>query len=197
MNAATDRTVWGLSLLVITVAVLTWWVAAQRRGSAALVGGDPMGLDEIGYDRPEWRETERRIPTVLEEARRLRAIDRMRLGDPLMPPYRRYDTMELGPVPTVWNVPTQGEPGLFQVVGYLYQEDQPERMLRLFGRRIDRNQYEYYTTSPNDALLKIPINRQRDDEIMTDDLVAVTGFKEPFKAVLYDVEELRYVPYIR
>jgi hypothetical protein len=118
------------------------------------------------------------------------------------------------PVPI--NVPTRGAYGGFKLIGYLQPEpnrndaksvwiDQesdalddsrelPDRpMLRLYGRRIDSNRYEYYTTNHNDVAIKIALHVPRDQELFDGDGVGVAGYG-PYRVVTYQPMYPSFLP---
>ncbi len=118
------------------------------------------------------------------------------LDDPLKEASRRYTTYPTGGhVGGMFNVPTQGYFPSYQMMGFLSKEDDPDRMLKLFGRRIDRYRYEYYTTNHNDPQLKIPLRIRGDNELTEGEEINVPGFgKHNFHVNLYDYEAPRYLP---
>jgi len=60
----------------------------------------------------------------------------------------------------------------------------PEYMLRLYGRQIDSNRYEYYTTNHWDPQIKISLHVPRDDQLTDGDLVRVPGYGQ-YRVVTY------------
>lgn len=150
-----------------------------------------------------------------------RRRDYRKLHDPLKEPTRRYVDYPSGyphllPHGNV-NIPTQGYLPSYQQLGYLtvssYQpkpkkknkknkknnmkehQDDPNRMLKLFGRRIDTHRYEYYVIHHLDESLKIPLNNNGDRELMNGDDVHVPGYPGTYKVNLYQFEGPKYIPY--
>lgn len=127
------------------------------------------------------------LPTYRQDYRKLQDI--------LKPASRRYSMTPNGYIPGgVFNIPTQGFYDSFQVMGFLAASKRSGLMLKLFGRRTDKEKFEYYTIHNEDPLLKIPLDYTK--ELYTDDIIAVPGFIEKFKVTLYDFQSPRYVPLI-
>lgn len=127
--------------------------------------------------------------------------DYRKFQDPLKEPTRRYVGYphevrfpEFG-----WrNHPTQGVFPSYQMMGYLKKKGKkkdPERMLKLYGRRTDTYKYEYYVIHHEDPELKIPLERRGDQELYDGDLIKVPGYPGEYQVSLYDFEAPRYVPY--
>jgi hypothetical protein len=123
------------------------------------------------------------------------------------------------------NTPTQGYLPSYQLLGYLRkdvapssqtgdghkgkrgkrgrgnssgpeQAPDPDRMLKLFGRRTDTYNWEYYATHHDDSTLKIPLGRKGDREIFSGDTISVPGYPGRFTVELYNYEAPRYIPYL-
>lgn len=128
--------------------------------------------------------------------------DYRKLDDPLKEPSRRYVNYPDGRIPAGnINIPTQGYLPSYQSMGYLRKagkkgEQDPDRMLRLFGRRIDTHRYQYYTTHHDDPSLKIPIERKADRELFDGDKIKVPGYPGEYQISLYDFEAPKYIPYL-
>lgn len=140
--------------------------------------------------------------------------DYRKLNDPLKQPSRRYVDYPSGypgllPIGNI-NIPTQGYLPSYQQMGYLSvtrgetkkndppeQEEKadPNRMLKLFGRRFDSHRYEYYVIHHLDESLKIPIPNKGDKELMEGDSLQVPGYPGTYKVHLYNFEGPRYIPY--
>lgn len=128
-----------------------------------------------------------------------RERDYRKINDPLKEPSRRYVTYPGGSIPGGnVNIPTQGYLPSFQLMGYLRKKgkDEPERMLKLFGRRLDTYKYEYYTTNHDDGTLKIPLNIKGDRELYDKDDIKVPGYSGEYEVTLYDYEAPKYIPYL-
>jgi len=128
-----------------------------------------------------------------------RRRDYRKIVDPLLEPSRRYVTYPGGSIPNGnINIPTQGYLPSAQLMGYLRKkgEDDPDRMLKLFGRRLDTYKYEYYTTNHDDPTLKIPLNVRGDRELYDRDDIKVPGYPGEYEVSLYNYETPRYIPYL-
>lgn len=130
------------------------------------------------------------LESAAVERTRIRDLDRM--INPLVPPTRR-SPYGVGPstIGVPINVPTRGEYGPFQQMGYL-QNAAGDKVLRLMGRRIHSNEYEYYTFHPADDKIKVELDQRR--ELFEGDNVTIDQFGD-FKVYLYDPDTPRYVPY--
>ena len=143
--------------------------------------------------------TENTGPSVVDQAllqdaaiRSTRVRDIDRLVNPLVPPTRRSGFgMPPSSVAAPINVPTRGEYGPFEMMGYL-QNAAGDKVLRLMGRRIHSNQFEYYTFHPVNDEIKMPLEQSR--ELFEGDSITVDQFGD-FKVFLYDQDVPRYVPY--
>ena len=103
--------------------------------------------------------------------------------------YDYYDSLIL-PL----NIPGRGDYGGFMIAGYLSKDNQPENIFPLYVRRIDQNQYQYYTTNKIDPQLRIPINTGG-RELKSGRVITVPGYNRPFKVVIYDADYGAYAPY--
>jgi len=125
-----------------------------------------------------------------------RDLDYQRLRDPLIPP------LQSGPLSPIFNgqsiipinIPTRGEYGPFQQVGYAYKQNRSDMMFPLFGRPIQSGKWEYYCTNPLNNI-KIPIRVKGDWELSGDDRIPIEGFGGLFKVNIYDLDQPRYIPY--
>ena len=125
-----------------------------------------------------------------------RIEDMQRMHHPLTPPVRRGPFSYTGTHgPTMVNVPTRGEYGSFQQMGYLYNTNDTDQAMPLIGRRLHSNQYEYYTFHHNNPQIKIPIKINGDREINDNDSVTVQGYNNPMQAKIYQLDSPRYIPY--
>ena len=116
-----------------------------------------------------------------------------RIFNPLRQPQRRYDSYpNIVGSSTPFGNPTQGLFGAFQQMGYLSQQD-GEKM-KLFGRRSGRYEHDYFVTSGDDPTLKIPLNNKK--ELMDNESIQIPGYSGEFKVHLYELEGLRYNPYL-
>lgn len=94
------------------------------------------------------------------------------------------------------NVPTQGEYSTWHQVGILRQKvvTDPEQMMPLIGRRIDRNRWEYYTTNHLNTSLKIPLDQS--NEFYDGDELEIPGYTGMFVIEIYDYDKPRYIPLV-
>lgn len=126
-----------------------------------------------------------------------RRRDYRKFEDPLQEPTRRYvnypDHVNYG---GNVNIPTQGYRPSYQIMGYLNNKKEgPDRMLKLYGRRVDTYRYEYYAMHHDDPTLKIPLHKTNGDrELFDGDTVKVPGYMGKFKVHLYDYEAPTYIP---
>ena len=124
-----------------------------------------------------------------------RLEDMQRMHHPMAPPMRRGPFNYTGASPTVpVSIPTRGEYGSFQQMGYLYNPADNDQAMPLMGRRIHSNQYEYYTFHHNNPNIKIPIKIQGNREIMDGENVSVDGYTN-LQAKIYQIDSPRYIPY--
>lgn len=93
------------------------------------------------------------------------------------------------------NIPTQGEYTSWHQVGVLRQKvvTDPEQMMPLMGRKLDRNNWEYYTTNHLNTSLKIPIEQSK--EFYDGDELSIPGYNGLFVVEIYDYDKPRYIPY--
>jgi hypothetical protein len=122
--------------------------------------------------------------------------DMQRMQHPLVPPVRRGPFSYTGTGPSVpVAIPTRGEYGTFQQMGFLHNTADEDQAMPLVGRRIHSNQYEYFTFHHNNPQIKIPIKIQGDREINDGDTVTVYGYANGMQAKIYDLDAPRYIPY--
>ena len=138
------------------------------------------------------------VSDLLANASRIqREQDYQRINDPLTPPLQRLPFLSppinMQPIMPI-NIPTQGDFGNFQDVGYVYHPQNPELMFPLFGRQIYSNKYEYYVIHPYNKI-KISIKVKNDWELNKDDAVKIKGFPGDFVVEIYDLDQPRYIPY--
>lgn len=135
-----------------------------------------------------------------------------RVVNPLLPPERSYEATYGVPI----NIPTRGESGGYQQIGYLYKEDIDDEtkqignntepvMLPLYGRPTynGSNKWMYYISSDKYHSIKMPIehkNKKCDseygcEELYNDDTVDVPSYNGKFKVNVYEFDKPRYIPY--
>lgn len=108
-----------------------------------------------------------------------RIQDHLRTYDVLTPPFRR------SPYPHMRPIYTQGDVGSFMQMGYVQSG---ALMLPLFGRRIQRNRYEYYVTHKDNPMIKIAVGGRNQTELSNGDELSVNGYDNPMKVNLYSVD---------
>lgn len=95
----------------------------------------------------------------------------------------------------------------YQQVGHLSSiNDQYNRkiILPLLGRKINRDRWEYYTSTENNSRIRIDISyRNRDcsddvgcDEIQNKDIITVPSYDCDFQVHMYRLKQIRYDPFI-
>lgn len=124
---------------------------------------------------------------------RRRNIDR--LVNPLVPPLRDDTRLPPGPWTVPVSVPTRGEYGPFQTLGFLTMDvpDADDKIVPLMGRRIHSNQFEYFTFHPDNEKIKVPIDNSK--ELFNGDTVTMKDVTGDFKVTMYDMNAPRYIPY--
>ena len=115
-----------------------------------------------------------------------RNFELQRFLNPMIPPLRR------GPL-NLRSARNYYRP--FNQMGYLHNVDNHDQAMPLMGRRLHSQQYEYYTFHHNNPEIKIPIKIAGDKEILDSDVVNLENYQNAFKAKIYDLDTLKYVPY--
>ena len=126
------------------------------------------------------------------------------LENPYVPPLRddRYHDAVI-PVPI--NVRTQGPliNANYRQVGLLTRVNGKETMLPLMGRPLQKNRdkWQFYTMSDKNNSVKLPISFRKKsctseygcDNIYNGDTVYVEGYKDAFRATIYDNAVMEYL----
>lgn len=126
------------------------------------------------------------------------------LENPYAPPLRddRYNEAVI-PIPI--NVRTQGPPVNvnYRQVGLLTRVNGKETMLPLMGRPLQKNRdkWQFYTMSDKNNSVKLPISFRKKsctseygcDNIYNGDTVYVEGYKDAFRATIYDNAVMEYL----
>ena len=126
------------------------------------------------------------------------------LENPYVPPLRddRYHDAVI-PIPI--NVRTQGPPVNvnYRQVGLLTRVNGKETMLPLMGRPLQKNRdkWQFYTMSDKNNSIKLPISFRKKsctseygcDNIYNGDTVYVEGYKDAFRATIYDNAVMEYL----
>ena len=108
----------------------------------------------------------------------------------------RYD---IAPQPI--NIPTRGIPDSFQSMGVINID---EKILPIYGRRINSDRWNYYTRTDTYNPVPIPIRYQKRDcmddigcqEIMTGDEVKVDAMNKHGKVNIYKYGAPKYIGFI-
>ena len=96
------------------------------------------------------------------------------------------------------NITTRGPLGNPQQVGNLYKiYGDHNDVLPLFGRRRypNDNRYDYYTITGQWGTKVKVITKNRNDELGTNDVVFLQGFKSPFRVTIFESDFPQYIPY--
>ena len=126
------------------------------------------------------------------------------LENPYVPPLRddRYHNAVI-PIPI--NVRTQGPPVNvnYRQVGLLTLVNGKETLLPLMGRPLQKNRdkWQFYTMSDKNNSVKLPISFRKKsctseygcDNIYNGDTVYVEGYKDAFRATIYDNAVMEYL----
>tara|TARA_B110000285_G_scaffold191570_1_gene219465 strand:- start:4292 stop:4846 length:555 start_codon:yes stop_codon:yes gene_type:complete len=124
---------------------------------------------------------------------------RDRVNDKFVEPERDYVNTRGLPV----NIRTRGAEPAFQSIGFLYRDESSanynvddENRFMLFGRPewSGSSQFDYYVTSSGGSSIKIPLSNEK--ELYDGDEVAIVGFTGNFKVELYDVSQIKYIPFL-
>ena len=104
------------------------------------------------------------------------------------------------------NIPTQSFDTNYRQLGILTRINGPETILPLMGRPLlaNRQKWQYHTTSDKQQSVRLPISKGGRscsgeygcDEIFNGDTLYVEGYKDTFKATIYENGDFRYIPYL-
>lgn len=126
------------------------------------------------------------------------------LENPYVPPLRD-DRYHDAVIPFPINVRTQGPPVNvnYRQVGLLTRVNGKETMLPLMGRPLQKNRdkWQFYTMSDKNNSVKLPISFRKKsctseygcDNIYNGDTVYVEGYKDAFRATIYDNAVMEYL----
>jgi hypothetical protein len=124
---------------------------------------------------------------------------RDRVNNKFVEPERDYENSRGLPV----NIRTRGAEPDFQSMGFLYRDESSPNYnaddvnrLMLFGRPewSGSSKYDYYVTGSGNSSIKIPLTS--DKELYDGDEVPLVGFTGNFKVELYDLSEIKYIPFL-
>lgn len=134
------------------------------------------------------------------------------LLNPYVPPLRddRYIPTGNGGIPGIPGIPinisTQAIDTTFRQVGILTRINGKDTILPLMGRPLftNRDKWQFYTISEKNNFIKLPITFKRRscmneygcDNIYNNDSVYVEGYKDAFKATIYDNAVMKYIPFV-
>lgn len=95
------------------------------------------------------------------------------------------------------NIETKGAIPNYDQIGFIFNETSNER-LPLFGRPkyIGSSQWEYYAKDGSRNRIPLPIDNGNDKELYDDDTITIKGVEGEHTVNLYDMEKIRYIPYI-
>jgi hypothetical protein len=126
------------------------------------------------------------------------------LENPYVPPLRN-DRFHDAIIPIPINVRTQGPPANvnYRQVGLLTRVNGKETILPLMGRPLQKNRdkWQFYTMSDKNNSVKLPISFKKKsctseygcDNIYNGDTVYVEGYKDAFRATIYDNAVMEYL----
>lgn len=111
-----------------------------------------------------------------------------------------------GAMPIPVQIPTRGYPSSYQQVGILTSDTRKDMILPLMGRQTTtgRDKWQYYTVSNSGAIqTKLPVScagksctsEYGCNELFNGDTIFVEGYKEVFRATIYENSGLYYNPY--
>ena len=176
-----------IALVIILGALIAYIVYSKYNG----VGS--VGMSSIATMPPTTQGTPfyvMPIPDVLE--------------NPYVPPLRD-DRYHDAVIPFPINVRTQGPPVNvnYRQVGLLTRVNGKETMLPLMGRPLQKNRdkWQFYTMSDKNNAIKLPISFRKKsctseygcDNIYNGDTVYVEGYKDAFRATIYDNAVMEYL----
>jgi hypothetical protein len=124
---------------------------------------------------------------------------RERVENKFVEPKRDYENSRGIPI----NIRTRGKEPQFQSMGFLYREESnPDynkddtNRLMLFGRPewAGSSKFDYYVTTSGNSTIKIPLSNEK--ELYDGDELEIVGFAGKFKLKLYEVSQIKYIPYL-
>jgi hypothetical protein len=102
------------------------------------------------------------------------------------------------------NIESRGPSPAFTQIGILTKSEE-NLILPLMGRRLQRDKYQYYTFSNTGNInTKLPVSKNGKsctgeygcDEVYNGDTVYVEGYKDTFRATIYENSTFSYIPYL-
>ena len=104
------------------------------------------------------------------------------------------------------NISTRGLDSAYSQMGILTRLNGEETILPIMGRPLfsNRSKWQYYTMRDKSNSIKLPMshngrsctNEYGCNELMSGDTVYVEGYKDAFKATIYENSQPRYIPYL-
>ena len=174
-----------IALVIILGALISYIIYSKYNGGVGGMSSMPSSTATMSapfYVMP--------IPDVLE--------------NPYAPPLRD-DRFHDAVIPIPINVRTQGPPVNvnYRQVGLLTRVNGKETMLPLMGRPLQKNRdkWQFYTMSDKNNSIKLPISFRKKsctseygcDNIYNGDTVYVEGYKDAFRATIYDNAVMEYL----
>ena len=134
------------------------------------------------------------------------------LLNPYVPPLKNeniYPNLpwNMPPIPPMpINIPTQSVDSSYRQIGILNNINGDSQILPLMGKPLftNRDKWNYYTMSDKNNMIKLPLsnkgksctNEYGCDKIYNGDTIYVEGYKNTFKATIYDNYTMRYIPFL-
>ena len=104
------------------------------------------------------------------------------------------------------NINTRGLDTNYSQMGILTRLNGEETILPIMGRPLysNRSKWQYYTMSDKSNAIKLPMSHNGRsckgeygcDELTSGDTIYVEGYKDAFKATIYENSQPRYIPYL-
>ena len=134
------------------------------------------------------------------------------LLNPYVPPLKNeniYPNLpwNMPPIPPMpINIPTQSVDSSYRQIGILNNINGDSQILPLMGKPLftNRDKWNYYTMTDKNNMIKLPLsnkgksctNEYGCDKIYNGDTIYVEGYKNTFKATIYDNDTMRYIPFL-
>jgi hypothetical protein len=177
-------------VLVVILGALVAYILYSKYGVGVGVGGSGVSSGMPMMQRTPSPFYTIPIPDVLE--------------NPYVPPLRN-DRFHDAVIPIPINIRTQGPPANvnYRQVGLLTRVNGKETILPLMGRPLQKNRdkWQFYTMSDKNNSVKLPISFKKKsctseygcDNIYNGDTVYVEGYKDAFRATIYDNAVMEYL----
>jgi len=131
------------------------------------------------------------------------------LMNPFAPPLKNGNYFSRGvgdPRGMPINISTRGLDTNYSQMGILTRLNGAETILPIMGRPLysNRSKWQYYTMSDKSNAIKLPMSHNGRsctgeygcDELTSGDTIYVEGYKDAFKATIYENSQPRYIPYL-